>query len=101
MKIIQRGTMKIVPGKMQEAMELMGKHTAASMRLGCPSFKSYRPLIGGEFFHTIIGESEWDSMASMEAFYERMMADSEMQELMAKWEPVMESHVVEFYAPMQ
>jgi hypothetical protein len=63
--------MKIVPGKMPEAMELMEKHTAASMRLGCPNFRSYRPLIGGEFFHTIIGEAEWDSMAAMEAFYEK------------------------------
>ena len=72
MKIIQRGTMKIVPGRMAEAMELMGKHTAASIRLGCPSFKSYRPLIGGEFFHTIVGETEWDSMAAMETFYEKL-----------------------------
>ncbi len=92
--------MKIVPGRMAEAMELMEKHTAASMRLGCPSFKSYRPLIGGEFFHTIVGEAERDSMTAIEIFYEKMMADSEMQELMAKWEPVLESHVVEFYAPM-
>ena len=101
MKIIQRGTMKIVPGKMAEAMQLMEKHTAASFRLGCTNYRSYRPLIGGEFFHTIIGEAEWDSMAAMEAFYEKMMADSEMQALMDKWEPVLESHVVEFYAPMQ
>jgi hypothetical protein len=100
MKIIQKGTMKIVPGKMAEAMELMEKHTAASTRLGCPSMKSYRPLIGSEFFHTIIGEAEWDSMAAMEAFYERMMEDSEMQALMAKWEPVMESHVIEFFTPV-
>jgi len=100
MKIIQRGTMKIVPGKMAEAMELMAKHTAAATRLGCPSMRSYRPVIGGEYFHTIIGEAEWDSMAAMEAFYEKMMVDPEMQELMAKWEPVMESHVIEFYAPV-
>jgi len=100
MKIIQRGTMKIVPGKMAEAMELMEKHTAAATRLGCPSMKSYRPLIGSEYFHTIIGEAEWESMAAVEAFFEKMMADSEMQELMVKWEPVMESHVIEFFTPV-
>jgi len=100
MKIIQRGTMKIVPGKMAEAMELMEKHTAAATRLGCPSMKSYRPLIGSEFFHTIVGEAEWESMAALEAFFDKMMADPEMQALMAKWEPVLDSHVVEFYAPM-
>jgi len=101
MKIIQRGIMKFVPGKMAEAMELMEKHTAAATRLGCPSWRSYRPLIGGEFFHTIVGEVEWDSMAAMEDFYDKMMVDQEMQALMANWEAVLESHVVEFYTPMQ
>ena len=100
MKVIQRGIMKIVPGKMAEAMELMEKHTAAAMRLGCPSMRSYRPLIGGEFFHTIIGEAEWDSMAALEAFFNKMMADPEMQALMVKWDAVMESHEIELYAPM-
>ena len=101
MKIIQRGPMKILPGKMGEAMDLFQKHTAIATRLGCPSMRSYRPLIGSEFFHTIIGEAEWDSMAAIEAFFDKMMADSEMQALMAKWEAVLESHVIEFYAPMQ
>ena len=101
MKIIQRGTMKILPGKMAEATDLFQKHTAIATRLGCPSMRSYRPFIGSEFFHTIIGEAEWDSMAAIEAFFNKMMADSEMQALMAKWEAVLESHVIEFYAPMQ
>ena len=101
MKIIQRGTMRILPGKMGEAMDLFQKHTTIATRLGCPSMRSYRPLIGNEFFHTIIGEAEWDSMAAIEAFFDKMMADSEMQALMAQWETVLESHVIEFYAPMQ
>ena len=100
MKVIQRGIMKVVPGKMAEAMELWEKHMAISTRLGCPSMRSYRPMIGGEFFHTLIGESEWDSMAAMEAFFEKMFADPEIQALMAKWEAVIESYVVEFYTPM-
>jgi hypothetical protein len=101
MKVIQRGIMKVVPGKMVEAMELMGKHTAVATRLGCPPMKSYHCLSGGgEFFHTIIGEAEWDSLAAMEAFFEKMTADAEMQELMAKWEAVLESHEIEFYLPM-
>jgi len=101
MKVIQRGIMKVVPGKMAEAMELMGKHTAVAARLGCPPMRSYRCLSGGgEFFHTIIGEAEWDSLAAMEAFFEKMMADAEMQELMAKWETILESHAIEFYTPI-
>lgn len=64
MKIIQRGIMKIVPGKTAEAMELYEKHMAIASRLGMPltGMRSYRPFIGGELFHTLIGEFEWDSM---------------------------------------
>ena len=101
MKVVQRGVMKVIPGKMAEAMELNGKHMAAAHRLGCPPMRSYRCLSGrGEFFHTIIGEAEWDSLAAMEAFFDKMMADAEMRELMAKWEGVLESHEIEFYLPM-
>jgi hypothetical protein len=101
MKVVERGIMKVVPGKMAEAMELNEKHTAAARRLGCPPMRSYRCLSGGgEFFHTIVGETEWGSFAAMEAFFEKMMADPEMQALMAKWETVLESHEIELYMPM-
>jgi hypothetical protein len=101
MKVIQRGIMKIVPGKMAEAMELMEKHTAIATRLGCPPMRSYRCLSGGgEFFHTIVGEAEWDSFAAMEAFFENMFADPEMRALMAKWEAILESHEIQFYTPL-
>ena len=101
MRVVQRGIMKIVPGKMEEAMKLNEKHSIAATRLGAPPWKAYRSLSGqGEFFHTIIEEAEWDSFASMEAFFERMMTDPEMQELMSKWESVLESHEIEFYLPM-
>jgi len=93
--------MKILPGKMAEYMELEKKHSAAATRLGCPPWRYYRPISGGgEFFHTIIGEAEWDSFAAMEAFFDKMFADPEMQALMAKWEAVLESHQLEFYMPM-
>ena len=101
MKVIQRGIMKIVPGKMAEAMQLNEKHMAIVSRLGMPAtMRMYRPFVGGEFLHTIIAEAEWDSMAAMEAFFEKMFTDPKMQELMPKWEAVLESHVVELYMPM-
>jgi hypothetical protein len=101
MRVVQRGIMKIVPGKMEEAMQLMGKHYDAAARLGSPPSRMYRCLSGrGEFFHTIIGEAEWDSFASLEAFFDKMMTDPEMQELMSKWETILESHELEFYLPM-
>lgn len=102
MKVIQRGIMKVVPGKMTEAMELYQKHTAIVSRLGAPTagMRSYRPLIGGEFFHTLIAETEWDSLAALEAFFENMMADPEMQAIMAKWDAVLESHEIQLLMPI-
>jgi len=102
MKVMQRGIMKIVPGKMAEAMELNEKYMAIVSRLGMPltAMRMYRPFIGGEYMHTLVLEVEWDSMATMAAFFEKIMADPEVQALMPKWDMLLESHEVELYVPM-
>jgi len=85
MKVMERGIMKVVPSKVAEAMELKEKHMAIVSRLGMPAtVRMYRPLVGGELSHTMITKAEWDSMAAMEAFFEKEVADPEMQELMSK-----------------
>ena len=103
MKVMQRGIMKVLPGKMAEAMELVGKYMAVVSRLvGVPReklpMKTYRPFIGGgDSLHTIIFEVDWDSFDEMAAFFEKAMADPEIQAFMPKWEAVEESHEVEVY----
>jgi len=103
MKVMQRGIMKVLPGKMAEAMELLEKHMAIVSRLvgAPPTMRSYRPFLGGgDSMHTIVFEVGWDSLAEMAAFFEKVMADPEMQALMPKWEAVEASHEVEIYARM-
>jgi len=106
MKVMQRGIMKVLPGKMAEAMELLGKYMAVVSRLvGVPReklpMKTYRPFIGGgDSLHTIIFEVDWDSFGEMAAFFEKAMADPEIQAFMPKWEAVEESHEVEVYMLM-
>ena len=101
MKVVQRAIMNILPGKMAEAMELLKKHMAIVSRLlGIPPerlpMRTYRPFLGGgDSLHTVIVEVEWDSLAAMADFFEKVMADREMQALMPKWEAVEESHQVE------
>ena len=101
MKVVQRGIMNVLPGKMAEAMELLEKHMAIVSRLvGIPREKlpmrTYRPFLGGgDSLHTVIFEVEWDSLAAMAAFFEKVMADPEMQALTPKWEAVEKSHEVE------
>ena len=100
MKVVQRCIIKIMPGKMTEAMELWGKHASIAKRLGCPPMRSYRCISGGgEFLHTIIVEADWDSCSEMEAFFDKMFADPEMQVLMLKWEAALESQEIELYTP--
>jgi len=106
MKVMQRGIMKILPGKMTEAMELLEEYMAIVSRLmGMPReklpMKTYRPFLGGgDSLHTVVFEVEWDSFGEMAAFFEKTMADPEIQASMPKWEAVEESHEVELYMSM-
>ena len=99
MKVMVRSIMKVVPGKMAEAMELEQKHMATASRVLGISPRCYRP-VSGDFMNTIIYESEWDSLAAFEAHPEKMMAEPEMQALFPKLEAITESYVAEFYTPM-
>jgi len=103
MKVMQRGIMKILPGKMAEAMELNEKYMAIISRMGMPTtaMRMYRPFTGGgDYMHTVIFEIEWDSLTEMAAFFEKAMADPEVGAQMPKWEAITESHQVELYIPM-
>ena len=103
MKVMQRGIMKILPGKMGEAMQLMEKHMALMARLGQSDvpMRRYAPFLGGgDALHTMIFEVEWDSFAEMAAFFEKTMADPEMQALMPQWAAIEQSHEVELYMVM-
>jgi hypothetical protein len=98
-KVIWRTIVKVVPGKMAEYMEVEKKSKAIASRFGMPPWKCYRPM-SGDSMHTIIYEMEWDSLAALEASFEKMFADSERQELMAKSGAVIVSHENELYTPM-
>jgi len=103
MKVMQRGIMKILPGKMAEAMELNKQYMAIVSRLGLPTtaMRMYCPFTGGgDVMHTVIFEIEWDSLTELAAFFEKVMADPEVQAQMPKWEALEESHQVELYAVM-
>jgi len=99
MKVIMRTTVKVVPGKMAEYVEVEQKSKAMASRYGMPPWRRYSCL-SGDSMHTIVYDMEWDSLAAMEAFHEKMFADPEVQALMAKWETILTSHEIEFYMPL-
>ena len=99
MKVMWRSIVKVVPGKMAEYMEIEEKSKAISSRYGMPSWRCYRPM-SGDSMHTIVYEMEWDSLAALEASFEKMFADPECQEFMAKSDALIVSHENELYTPM-
>ena len=102
MKVVQRGTMRARPGKMAEVMALNRQYMAAAHRHGTPTGeRGYQPLFGGQdYMHTVIFEVEWDSVATMEQCFEKMMADPEIQAMMPKYEELTDSHTIELYVPL-
>jgi len=96
-KVIHRGSMKIVPGKMAEAMKLLKKMMASSGQ----TWRCYKPLIGGgDVVHTIICETEYDSLTDVVTEWEKGPQDPEMKEIQEKWEAVIENHEAVWYTPI-
>ncbi len=75
--------MKVCQDKWDELAELNKQWDACEERLGFPPEKRYRCMFGGHDSDTCLLLREWESMAAMEATFERGMADPEMQELFA------------------
>ena len=101
MKIMQRGIMKIHPGKMEEAMKLNEEYMKLISRYGTPSMRMYRPYTGGgDYMHTVIFEVEWQSLTTLATTMEKIMADPEVQKMMPQWEVLLDSHEVELYMAM-
>jgi len=95
--------MKILPGKMEDAVKLLGEWNAMVKRLGVPvdRMRSYRPISGGQdIMHTQILEIEWNSFVDMATFFDKAMAGPEFQAEMAKWDAIIESHEMEILTPM-
>ena len=99
MKVMFRTTIKIVPGKMAEYMEVEEKSKALASRYEMPDWKRYTPITG-DSMHTIIYDMEWDSLAALEAAFEKMFSDPESQAAMAKSEGCIVSHENELYTLM-
>jgi hypothetical protein len=98
MKVMFRTTVKIAPGKMVEYMAVEAKSQAMASRYGMPSWRRCSPLTG-DSMHTIVYEMEFNSLAELEAYFEKMLADPERQEVMAKSEEVIVSQENELCIP--
>jgi hypothetical protein len=95
--------MRILPGKMEEAMGLWKEMLTIMKEKGInfPPGRMYRPFLGGgDALHTVILECEWDSFSAVAEMYEKSWTLPEIMGLMPKWDMVEESHKIELYLVM-
>lgn len=99
MAIMVREIVKVLPGKMAKAKEIEKREKAVWSRLGVDiPVKSYIPFAReGDRMHTLVYQTEFDSLAAIEALGKKIGADPEMPAVAAEWDKVLESRLVEFY----
>jgi hypothetical protein len=98
---IERMTQKVFPGKWADLEVIEKRFNAVEERLGFPSTKKrYQCMIGGYDSNTLIVERQWDSLAVMEATYEKAFADPEFQALQKEVGSIIESSQEEVYTPL-
>ena len=99
--IIERMIQQIKPNKWHELETIDKKYDKVEKRLGFPPKKRYRCLTGGHNTDTLIIERQWESLAAMEATYNKAFVDSEHQALSEESALIIKSNQVEIYMPLQ
>jgi hypothetical protein len=100
MVTIERMIQHIYPGKWVELEAIDKKYNAVEARLGFPAKKRYQCLTGSHDSNTLIIERQWDSLAAMEATYEKTFADPEHQALVKESTSIIKGEQWELYMPM-
>ena len=97
---IERQVQKVHPGKWAELAEIDPRYNVVEGRLGFPAKKRYQCIMGGHDMNTLIVERQWDSLAAMEAVYEKALADPEFQALGVELAAIVTSARIEIYTPL-
>lgn len=100
MVTIDRMIQKVSPGKWAELEVIDKRFNAVESRLGFPPKKRYRCIMGSHDTNTLIVERQWDSLAAMEATYEKAFADPEHQALGEEITSIITSTQWEVYMPL-
>ena len=101
MNALMRMTQKVVPGKWAELDEIDKRFNVLEKRLGFPQNKKrYQCLMGAHDSNTLIIEYQWDSLAALEAVYEKAFADPEYQAILNEVSSIVESNQIEIYTQL-
>jgi hypothetical protein len=99
MIIIERMIQQIYPEKWAELEMIDKKYNAIEARLGFPAKKRFTYLTGRHEMNALIIERQWESLAKMEATYEKSMLDPEYQALQMESASIIKGIHQELYMP--
>jgi hypothetical protein len=97
---ILREVQHVYPDKWADLEIINQEFNILEARLGFPPKKRYQVLSGPEEYQTLIIEYQWESMAVMEATFEKAYADPDYQKLMAKSFSILRDNRVEMLMPL-
>jgi len=100
MKMMLREISKVLPGKLAEAQEIEKMERELAERRGGPppAVTRYIPFARhGDRMQTIVHQVELPSLAALAAGLEKSRENPEIRDIEAKWEAVLESHIIELY----
>lgn len=97
MRVLERLIQQVMPDKW-EALEILDKkYDAVEQKLGFPTKRRYRSFAGSGNTDMLVIEREWESMAIMEAAWEKSMLSAEHQQLGVEGQGVISSNTWELY----
>ena len=97
MRVLERLIQQIKPGQWQALEALDKRYDVVEKQLGFPAKRRYRSFASSGDTDTLVIEREWESMAVMEAAWEKFMLDAELQKLGAEGQEIISSNSVEVY----
>ena len=100
MKIKERLTQKIQPDKWGALDELEEKYDLFEKPAGFPPKTRYQLILSSKSFNTVVVEREWESLAAMEAAYEKLFANPEWFALNAESSAVIKDGYSEILMPL-
>ena len=100
MIVVEQIIQKIHPDKWAALEEIEKKFTEVETSLGFPPKKRFRCMIGQHDSNTLIIERQWESLAAMEAAYEKAFAHPEHQALAQESAAIIASGQYEILMPL-
>lgn len=97
MVFMERLIQQIAPDKWTELEALDKRFNQIEGRYGFPAKRRYRSAFGSEDGSTLVIERQWESLAAMEAAYDKALADPEWLALNAEGAAIVEANRQELY----